>query len=383
MRTLIRGGLIFTPHKMLNDHMIVIEDGKILDVLPRPLAAGTNERFIDASGYIVAPGYMDIHVHGAAGADTMDATTNAIHTMARFFATHGVTSYFPTTISHLPGPIQEALENIASCPQPLDGAQHLGGHVEGPYLNPEYKGAQPGPYLRDADPTEYERWLATSILKLVTIAPERKGAMAFIERGIASGVEFAVGHSGASYDQVLEAADRGLRQATHTFNGMLGLHHRRPGTVGAVLSDDRIYAQVIADGIHLHPAVLKLLVRAKTPARTILITDAIRATGLPDGEYELGGEPVIAKGGVVRNRSGNLAGSTLTMDIAVRNTLVFTGLSLSEVLPMATSVPAEAMHLSGQKGIIAQGADADLILLDTDLKVQMTLVGGRLVYRSG
>jgi N-acetylglucosamine-6-phosphate deacetylase len=265
----------------------------------------------------------------------------------------------------------------------VDGAHHLGVHIEGPYLNYAHRGAQPPDQLRDADPAEYREWLASGVVRLMTIAPERAGAMRCIEEGVAQGVEFAIGHSGATYEQVVQAADRGLRQATHTFNGMLGLHHREPGTVGGVLADDRIYAQVIADGVHLHPAIVKLIVRAKGVRRTILITDAIAATGLADGEYTILGFKAIVKGGVSRTESGGLAGSTLTMDVGLRNMMHFAGLSLNEALMTATSVPAEAMGWTGRKGTLAVGADADVILLDADLNVRRTIVAGRVVYSAG
>jgi N-acetylglucosamine-6-phosphate deacetylase len=193
-------------------------------------------------------------------------------------------------------------------------------------------------------------------------------------------VEFAVGHSGASYEQVVLAAAHGLRQATHTFNGMLGLNHRLPGTVGGVLTDDRIYAQVIADGVHLHPAVVKLIIRAKGVGRTILITDAISPTGLPDGDYQLTGLKITLKDGVSRTSAGGLAGSTLTLEAGVRNAMQFAGVSLNEALTMATWAPAEAMGWSGKKGQLAPGADADIILLDDILNVQLTMVAGRVVH---
>ncbi len=276
--------------------------------------------------------------------------------------------------------IEAAVRAVASCPSPADGAQHLGIHLEGPYLNLDYRGAQHPDHFRSPSRDEYSAWLETGVIRLITLAPELEGAAELVSAGRARGVEFAIGHSGASYEQVIEAANWGVRQATHTFNGMLGLHHRTPGTLGGVLTDDRIYCQVIADGVHVHPAMVRLLVRAKGAGRTILITDAMRATGLQDGTYDLGGQEVMVRDGVARIASGSLAGSTLTLDVALRNVMRYTGLALAEALPMVTATPAEALVLAGRKGVLAPGADADVVLLDADLNVVMTLVAGQVVY---
>lgn len=383
MRTLVFGGRVLTPAVQLPDHAVVIENGRIA-ALTAGKPAGQFDRVVDASGLWVVPGFIDVHVHGGDGFDSMDASPAALVGMARFFARHGVTAYYVTTTSAPAESILAAIQTVMTTPQPVDGAQHLGVHIEGPYLNPAYCGAQQVADMRDADPEEYDNWLESGVVRLVTVAPERPGVLDFMKNAAKDGVEFAVGHSGASYEQMLEAANHGLRQATHTYNGMQGLHHREPGTLGAVMIDDRIYGQLICDGIHVHPAMVQLLIRAKGTARTILITDSIRAAGLPDGQYDIGdGQLATVQDGVVRIPSGSLAGSTLTMDMALRNVLDFTGMSLQEVLPMATSVPAEAMHLAGKKGTIRAGADADLVLLDQSLQVRATLVGGEVVYQAG
>lgn len=383
MRTLIWGGRVLTPSVSLPDHAIVIENGRIDSIVAgRP--AGHFDHVVDASGLWVVPGFIDVHVHGGDGFDAMDASPESLVGMARFFARHGVTAYYATTTSASAQSILRAIETVMTTPQPQDGAQHLGVHVEGPYLNPAHCGAQQVGEIRDPDPEEYGNWLESGVVRLVTVAPERRGVLDFIKEAAKDGVEFAVGHSGASYEQMLEAANHGLRQATHTYNGMLGLHHREPGTLGAVMTDDRIYGQLICDGIHVHPAMVKLLIRAKGTERIILITDSIRAAGLSDGEYDMGdGQVVTVRDGVVRIASGSLAGSTLTMDAALRNVIEFTGMSLQEVLPMATSVPAEAMRLTGKKGSITVGADADLVLLDQRLQIRTTLVAGEIVYEAG
>jgi N-acetylglucosamine-6-phosphate deacetylase len=380
MRTLISGGTLLTPHKTLRDHTLIIEQGKIAELATGRVTPLPGDQMIDASERWVVPGFIDVHVHGSAGQDTMDATPEAICGMGRFFAQHGVTSYLPTTTTAAEDAIQAAIDNVARCPQPADGAEHLGLHLEGPYLNLDHRGAQDPHYIRSPYPAEYERWFDSGHIRLITVAPELDGAQPFVVEGVEQGIEFAIGHSGASYEQVVEAATWGVRQATHTFNGMLGLHHRTPGTLGGVLTDERIYCQVIVDGIHAHPAMVKLLIRAKGVGRTILITDAIRASGQPDGTYDLSGQPVTVKNGVARIASGNLAGSTLTLDKALSNAMRYAGLSLQMALPMVTAVPAEALRLGWQKGVLAPGADADVVLLDSDLNVVMTLVGGRVVY---
>jgi len=380
--TFLHGGTLITPRTTLPNHGILIEDGYIASIHPQGeiRASLVGVQHIDATGLWVIPGLIDVHVHGSAGADAMDATPSALQSMADFFVRHGVTSYLPTTISAPSQSISAAIENTISTAQPGGGAQHLGVHLEGPYLGSDYRGAQAPECLRSPEPQEYELWFKMGGIRLVTLAPELPGAIDLIEYGIHRGIRFSIGHSAASYEQVIHAADHGLSQATHTFNGMRGLHHREPGSVGAVLTDERIYAEIIVDGVHLHPAVVKLIVRAKGTGRTILITDATRAAGLQDGDYELGGQIVQVRDSIVRTAKGSLAGSTLTLNVALRNVMRFAGLSINDALTMATMTPAEALGLSPHKGVIQPGADADLALVDPDLNVWATMVNGVLVY---
>ncbi|MBC7264745.1 MAG: N-acetylglucosamine-6-phosphate deacetylase [Chloroflexi bacterium] len=382
-RLIITNGRVITPWQVLEKGTVVVEEGKIVAVREGSGPPDPKATVIDAAGKIVSPGYIDIHVHGAAGYDTMDATPQAIQGMARFFASHGVTGFLPTTITAPQGAILAAIENAALCQREgTGGARVLGVHLEGPYISPSQPGAQPPQYIRPADPQEYPQFFAWDNIKLITLAPEIPENSAFIPYAVSRGAAVAVGHSAASYEELVDAVASGLTQSSHTFNGMVGLHHRQPGTAGACLALDEIYAQVIVDNVHIHPAVVKILVRAKGTKRTLLITDAMRATGMSDGEYDLGGQKVIVSRGEARLPSGTLAGSTLTIDQAVRNVMMDAGLTFEEALPMATSVPAESIGLGDQVGSIAPGKAADIVLLTPDYRVVMTMVGGQVVYQA-
>lgn len=377
------GGTILTPFEQLIGHTLIIKGDEISAIIPDHHSfEGPDSHSIDASGMWVTPGLIDIHTHGADGHDAMDATPEAMDGFGKFLARHGVTSYLPTTITASRQKIRKAIDNIERLISETKGARIAGIHLEGPYLNPAYRGAQSEALIRKADPEEYKAWVEHDLVKLMTVAPEIDGVLDLIAAGQQHGLEFAVGHSGATYEIMQEAADRGLRQAAHTFNGMLGLHHRRPGTAGSVLTDDRIYAQVIADGVHLHPAIIQLIVKAKGINKTILISDSMRATGLEDGEYDLGGQRVRVERSIARIPSGSLAGSTLTLDASIRNIMDFTSLSFQDVLPMATSVPAEAMGWKEQVGVLKPGAKADLVCFDAEIFPRLVFVAGELIYKN-
>ncbi len=377
----ILGANLLTPEATLPNHALVIENGQIASIssIPIELDAPT----LNARGFTVIPGLIDIHTHGGDGADTMDATPEAIYTIARFLARHGVTSYLPTTITASAESTRKAIANLHNLPQPEDGAQHLGVHLEGPYLCHEQRGAQPEAYLRNPDPAEYADWFSDDFVLLITLAPELDGAEELIRRATTAGVEIALGHTAADEATTRSAINLGAKQATHVFSGMPAFHHRLLNVLAVALTDDRLYTQVIVDGIHIHPDVVRMLTRIKSPRRLILISDSIRAAGLGDGEYDLGGETVRVQNGVPRRAyDGGLAGSTLTMDAALRNVMKFSNLSLAEALPMATSVPAEAMGWSGRKGVIRMGADADLVFLDEKFNVCLTMVRGQVMYQT-
>ena len=377
----IINGKILSPEPLPEHYGLLINNDRILEV-------GDQEAFpqdiptIDAAGRWVIPGLIDIHVHGGEGYDTMDAENEALAGMARYVLSTGVTSFLPTTTAASQQDVIEAISRIQAFSQPGDKARVLGIHLEGPYLGHKHKGAQPEQHLRAAEPEEYLPWLDSGVVKLFTVAPEVEGVMGLISTGTKKGVRFAVGHSSASYDTMIEAIERGLSQATHTFNGMPQLHHREPGVVGAVLTDPRVYAQIITDGIHLHPAIVDLVFKAKGTDRTVLITDAIRAAGAHDGVHRLGDQVVTVTDGIARTATGSLAGSTLSMQQALRNTLQFTGRTLEEVLPSATRVAAESIGMQDQIGALKPGLKADIVLLDENLTPRLCLVAGKTVYQN-
>ena len=336
---------------------------------------------IDLQGRILAPGLIDTHVHGALGHDTMDATPEALLQMARFYARHGVTSFLATTVTASPERILAALRNVGQIMrQDTKGAALLGAHVEGPFLDRDKRGAQDAGHIRPAMPKEYHAWFETGIVKLITLAPEYPQNRDLIPYAVGQGTVVSIGHTRASYEDVCRAVELGATQVTHTFNGMEPLHHRKPGAIGAALTLDQLRCELIADGVHVHPAVLKLVVRAKGTSRILLITDAMRGTGMPDGQYTLGGVDVTVKEGIARTREGALAGSTLTLNRALANIMAAADLSLSQALALASRNPAQALGLERTKGCIDVGKDADLIVLDTDLNVCLTMVRGKIVY---
>ena len=345
--------------------------------------------FLDGSDCTLLPGFIDVHIHGSGGADMMDATPESLETMSRFLARQGVTGFYATTVSASHSATLAAVENVAryadtsrsgSDDGQIGGARIMGVHLEGPYLNPQFPGAQNPDFLRPPSVPEFEELLAAGPVRMITLAPEVAGAGALIEAALAAGVRVVLGHTAATFEQACAAIEAGVSQATHTYNAMTGLHHREPGTVGATLSDDRIYAQLIADGIHVHPAAMRILGRCKGPTRTLLISDANRAAGMPPGRYEMGRLPVIVKDGACRLEDGTLAGSVLALDAALRNLMSATGWPLVQAWPSTSLSQAQAMGIDGEVGRIRSGARADLTLLDVDAEVVATVVGGKLAY---
>ena len=380
-RTLIENSRIWQSEGFISGHTLVITDGIISGIHPTAaVKAGPKDQRIEARGCYALPGFIDLHIHGGNGFDVMDASEEALQGMCDFLVRQGVTGFLATTMSASAEQITAALATVeifAARPH----TPCLGAHLEGPYLNRDYRGAQPAMYLRRPRRGEYLPWLETGQVKLITIAAELEGGEQLIRDANAHQITVSLGHSGASYEQAQAAFAIGLRQITHTFNGMAGIHHRRPGSFVAAIENPHITFQVIPDGAHLHPAIVRMIIRLAGKERVLVITDAMRAAGLSDGRYAMGDVAVIVKNGEARTQQGGLAGSTLRMPQALRNMMRFCDLTLAETVPMLTSVPARSIGMYPQKGSLAIGADADVVLWDETRGAQATLIGGKLVYQ--
>lgn len=382
-KILFHGGRVVTAAEAWERGWLLVDGNRIALLGPGDPPRLSADRTIDASGMTLLPGFIDVHAHGAAGHEAMDATPDALQGMARYYAQHGTTAFLAATWTDSTERIHAALNAIGETmgPQP-DGATLLGAYLEGPYLNPERCGAQSTQHIRRAKREEALAFLDMGVIREVALAPEFEENHWLIEECVARGITVTAAHTAATYEQMRQAVALGLRQATHTFNAMTPLHHREPGTVGAVLSSPEIRAELIADNLHVHPAVIQILYAAKGPHGVILITDAMRGTGMPDGEYPIDERIVLVKDSAARLPDGTLAGSTLSMERALRNLIAATGHPLEVVWPCSSLNAARALHLADRKGSIEAGKDADLVLLDAALEVRMTVAEGRIVYEA-
>ena len=361
---LIQNGTAFV-HGRLTKTDVRVEDGRIAEV--GALSAGPHEAVRDAAGCYVLPGFVDIHIHAFAGADCMRGEGD-VRRMSRSLLDTGVAAFVPTTMSAWPGETYEALRGIQAVMDRPEarGAAVLGAHMEAPFLNPEFKGAQLGECLRSPSVEAYmEMVRELSCVRMMTLAPELPGALNLIAYLKGLGVVTCAAHTGAKAADIHAAADVGLTQITHLFNAQTPLHHREPGVPGAGLADERILVQVIADGIHLHPDVLRIAALCKGAKGMALISDSMEAAGLPDGQYDLGGQAVFVRDGAARLHNGVLAGSTLKLHQAVRNMITLAHIPPETVIPMATSTPADSIGAKGF-GRIEPGACGVLALMDGD-----------------
>jgi N-acetylglucosamine-6-phosphate deacetylase len=379
----IDAAAVLSPADKFSPGRILIRNGRFEAVgLPTDVLVPNNADRMDASGLTVVPGFIDPHIHGSGGADVMEATFDSMNTISRVLASHGTTSFLPTTVSAPPEILGPTLERMAPLfEQSFEGAKPLGIHLEGPFISLQKRGTHQAGNVRLPDPSLLIDWIHRSggNLRLLTMAPELDRANVVARLACGSGITVGMGHSDASFIEAAAAADDGTHYGVHTFNAMRAFSHRDSGIVGAVLSDDRIYAEIIADGIHVSPEVVRIFARAKGRDRILLVTDAISATGMPDGNYVLGTDTVRVQGGVCRDKEGRLAGSTLTQDTALRNFVSFSGMRLDDAVFGLTQNPALALQLE-DRGCIKPGAHADLAMIDENLCIVKTIAGGRLVF---
>ena len=379
----ITAATLFTPLERVEKPILLIEDGTISEITSREHhEIPSGYRTVDYKDAILAPAFIDIHVHGAAGHDVMEASPDAMPCIERFLARHGVGSYFPTTVT---APLDATMASLArladaienSAKQDSNGlrARPVGIHLEGPFLSHARRGVHPTKDLMLPSLNVFERFWEASRghIRIMTIAPELEGALELIAEATKGGVYVSLGHSDADLETTRAAVTAGARHATHLFNGMRPLNHRDPGIVGEALTNPGIAVEIIADGIHLDPAIVNLTIAAKGRRDVILITDGTAATGMPDGRYHLGTFEFDVKGGICLS-DGKLAGSTLTMDRAVRNVMEFVGYDLQQALILATANPGRSA--SPHTGKLHAGADANIVVLSPEGEVRNTIIGG-------
>jgi N-acetylglucosamine-6-phosphate deacetylase len=378
-------GRLLTPTDSVEHPLVLVEHGRVVDISARSsrqVPAGVSTS--DFGHSVIAPGYVDLHIHGSAGYDVMDDTAEALPAIEQLLARHGVTSYFPTTVTAPMDVTLRALERLADAIEKrernnADGkirALPLGIHLEGPFISHARRGVHPPENLLAPTLALFERFweVARGRIRMMTIAPELEDAPEVIAEAARRGVCVSLGHSDADFAATGRGIAAGARHATHTFNAMRPLDHRSPGILGAVLTDHRVSADIIADGVHLDPAIVKLVADAKGLEHTVLITDATSATGMPDGRYRLGSFEVDVHDGKC-TANGKLAGSVLTMDRAVRNLARFAEWDLPQAVAAASQNPARVARIA-TKGVLAVGADADFVVLSAEGEVLRTFFGG-------
>src|SRR5574341_210982 len=353
-RLLIQNACLFTPNHAGLKGWLLVENGliRVLGFGDTPnLSDNASLQSLDAQGDMLLPGFIDLHVHGAMGHEVMDASSSGLEEMARFYASHGVTSFLGTTWTASRPSIMKALQLVKQTQGQIQGgATLLGAHLEGPYLNPARCGAQNVNLIRRAEKEEALEFLETGVIRLLALAPEFEENLWLIDECVRRGITVSAAHTTASYEQMQRAVEHGVTHVTHCFNAMSGLGHRELGTVGAAMSLAQLSCELIADNIHVHPAAQKILVNVKNPSGVILVTDAIRATGLPDGEYMLDERSIHIKNGAVRLPDGTLAGSVLTMERALQNVCAATGRLPTEMWVASSLNAARAIGVSSHKG---------------------------------
>jgi N-acetylglucosamine-6-phosphate deacetylase len=374
-----------TPFEEIRDAVIVIQGSKIIAVGQRgKVAMPRGAREVAAKGKTVVPGFVDVHIHGAGGHDVMEGTPEALEIVAATVAEHGTTSLVATTVTASEMETCRSISDIAKfileaglSPARELSAEIVGIHFEGPFISQARRGVHPAEWIAAPSPALLLRFLdeARGTGQILTLAPELPGALELIAIARSAGLVVSLGHTDANHEQAQAAIAAGARHAAHVFNAMRPFSHRDSGVLGAVFTSPDVSAELIADGVHVDSTAIRMLLGLKSPDRVILVSDGISATGMPDGKYQLGTFAVKVKEGVCRNSDGKLAGSTLTLDRALRH-MVALGVPLASALQMVTANPARQIGLGSRKGVLAPGADADLVFLDADLKISGVMTRG-------
>ncbi|MBX4263952.1 N-acetylglucosamine-6-phosphate deacetylase [Clostridium estertheticum] len=385
MKAIINGKIIMKDKIIYNS--VIVFDLKIIGIIDNDNFHQYKEEcreeinVIDAKGRFVSPGFIDIHIHGSGGYDTMDATKKALRIIGNTIAENGVTGYLPTTMTMDEASIYKALDVVREeMGIETRGAKILGVHVEGPFINEKYKGAQKANNIVKPDYDIIKDYL--DIIKIITLAPEKDIDHSFIKKVKEnSKITLSVGHSDASFEEAMKAIDDGISHATHIFNAMTPFNHRKPGIVGAIFTSD-ISCELIADLIHVHPAIFNILINLVHTDRMVLITDSMRAGCIKSGVSELGGQKVIVKNGAARLEDGTLAGSVLTLNKAILNMLRNSNLEIYDVVAMATINPAKVINMDNKIGSLQPGYDANIAIFNDDIDVYFTIVDGEIVYEA-
>jgi N-acetylglucosamine-6-phosphate deacetylase len=360
---------------------VLIEDGTIAKI--GQIKSAGFENVLDTKGMTVAPGFIDVHIQGAGGADTLDATPQALQTISRTCARFGVTGFLATTV-YRPNGDKRHIEVAAEMTgRSLGGANLLGIHLEGPFISPKRRGMiQPDCVCEPSDAKLDEILDVTKgRLRMMTVAPELPGGLEIIQRLTQQGIVASFGHSEATYEQTLAGFDAGISHVTHCFNAMPSIHHRSPGPLVAIFETGKVICQVIADGVHIHPAVLKLTFEKLGAERVIVITDGIQALGLPDGKYVYNSVEYESKAGTPRYKDGTLIGTAIGLNELLKRLMAFTGCGIETAIRTVTENPARVLGIAGRKGFLAAGKDADIALFDGKMTVQMTIVAGEIVFQ--
>lgn len=381
VQTILTAARLLTPAEVIDKPVIAIDDGAIVSIASRDGAEAPADRHVDFADCTLVPAFFDVHIHGSGGHDAMEATEPALNHIGGFLARRGVGAYFATTVT---APLDTLLRSLAGLAKrmsgPLEGARPVGIHLEGPFLSPHKRGCHVESQLLVPSVSLFDRlWQAAEgHIRLMTIAPELPGAEETIAHATRVGVRISLGHSNAQGDAARRGIAAGAISATHTFNAMRAFDHRDPGLLAEVLTNDRLFAEIICDGLHVDPAAVRLFRRAKGPDRAMLVTDAMAGTGMPDGNYRLGEMDVrVQNGRCVAGDANTLAGSTLTLDRAVRNYAEFTGATLIEAVGLATRNPARMTGLDAEIGSLAAGRSADIAVLSPKNEVLETFLRGR------